>query len=74
MSPPSYSLKVVERYVGFNRKLDEAGGDWAMATFIEATETEDEARRGELMDRILAYNREDLDATWAVLCWLRKKL
>lgn len=23
------------------------------------------------MDAILAYNREDLEATWAVLSWMR---
>jgi predicted RecB family nuclease len=68
---PSYSLKVVEKYIGYNRTLDECGGDWAMAKYIEATETQDEARRTEIMDQILAYNREDLEATWALLQWLK---
>jgi predicted RecB family nuclease len=45
-----------------------------MATFIEATETNDEGKRKELMDKILAYNKEDLEATWAVFEWLRKKV
>lgn len=40
---------------------------------VEATETEDQKQRNELMDQILAYNREDLEATWAVLKWLRSK-
>ena len=44
-----------------------------MATFIEATETSDEGKRGELMDKIIAYNREDLEATWAVFQWLKSK-
>lgn len=70
---PSYSLKVVEKYVGFERTQDECGGDWAMAKFIEATETEDPKVRTEIMDQILAYNREDLEATWAVLQWLKSK-
>lgn len=70
---PSYSLKVVERYVGFQRTQDEYGGDWAMAKYIEATETEDEALRAEVIDKILVYNQEDLQATWAVLGWLRGK-
>jgi predicted RecB family nuclease len=70
---PSFSLKVVEDYVGFQRKEAEYGGAWAMATFIEATETSDEAKRKELMDKIVAYNREDLEATWAVFQWLRTK-
>ncbi len=66
----SYSLKVVERYVGFERTLEEYGGDWAMAKYIEATETENEAERAALMKQILDYNREDLESTWAVLQWL----
>ncbi len=70
---PSYSLKVIERYIGFERTQEEYGGDWAMAKCIEATETEVEAQRAELMGEILAYNREDLEATWAVLQWLRSK-
>lgn len=71
---PSFSLKVVEDYVGFERKEAEYGGAWAMATFIEATETSDEGKRKELMDKIVAYNKEDLEATWAVFQWLRSKL
>jgi predicted RecB family nuclease len=70
---PSFSLKVVEDYVGFERKEAEYGGAWAMATFIEATETSDEGKRKELMDKIVAYNEEDLEATWAVLQWLKTK-
>lgn len=53
---PSFSLKVVEEYLGFERREAEYGGAWAMATFIEATDTSDEGERKELMDKILAYN------------------
>jgi len=70
---PSYSLKVVEEYVGFKRTQDEYGGSWAMAQFILATETEDEAERNQRMAEILRYNEEDLAATWAVFEWLRGK-
>lgn len=70
---PSYSLKVVEKYVGFKRTQTEFGGDWSMATFIKATETNDESTRKTLFDSILTYNREDLEATWAVFEWLRTK-
>jgi predicted RecB family nuclease len=70
---PSYSLKVVEQYVGFKRTQDEYGGSWAMAQFILATETDDEAKRNSLMSEILKYNEEDLAATWAVFEWLRNK-
>ena len=44
-----------------------------MATFIEATETSDEGKRKDLMDKIVAYNKEDLEATWAVFRWLKGK-
>jgi predicted RecB family nuclease len=70
---PIYSLKVVEQYVGFRRTQDEYGGSWAMAQFILATETDDEAKRNILMAEILKYNEEDLAATWAVFDWLRNK-
>ncbi len=69
---PSLSLKVIEKYVGFERKLPESNGAWAMCRYIEATETSDAAGRKEIMSQILAYNEEDLDATWAVLDWVRR--
>jgi predicted RecB family nuclease len=71
---PSYSLKVIEKYVGFKRSQDEYGGDWSMAKYIEATETSDEKTRNEVMGEILTYNAEDLTATWAVLQWLKSKM
>lgn len=70
---PSYSLKVVEKYIGFKRGMEEYGGEWSMAKYIEAVETENEQDRRALMEKILQYNREDLDATWAVLRWLKGK-
>jgi uncharacterized protein len=70
---PSYSLKVVEKYIGFERKLRDTGGDWAMARYVEAVETEDDLERQALMNLIIAYNREDLEAMWAVLQWLRSR-
>jgi predicted RecB family nuclease len=53
--------------------MDEYGGQWAMAKYIEATETQDAKQRDGIMEKILAYNREDLEATWAVLNWLKGK-
>ncbi len=44
-----------------------------MAKYIEAIESEDERLRDEVIDKILVYNREDLEATWAVLEWLKSK-
>lgn len=70
---PSYSLKLVEKYAGYERKMDEYGGDWAMAKYIEATETKDSNQRDQVLKQILDYNREDLEATWAVLKWLKTK-
>lgn len=68
----SYSLKEIEKVAGFQRQLTDAGGEWSMARYIEATETADAALRASIMDEILAYNREDLEATWAVLQWLQR--
>jgi uncharacterized protein len=70
---PSFSLKIIEKYIGFKRSQTEFGGQWAMAAFIEATETSDESKRKQLMDEILKYNEEDLAAIWAVFEWLRAK-
>jgi len=67
----SYSLKDVETLTGYERQLEEYGGSWSMARYIEATETNDRTERDTIIDEILAYNREDLEATWAVLGWLR---
>jgi predicted RecB family nuclease len=70
---PSYSLKIIEKHIGFERTQDEYGGNWSMAKYIGATETEDEATREQVMDAIRTYNREDLEATWAVLQWLKTR-
>lgn len=70
---PSYSLKVIEKYVGFERTQEEYGGDWSMAKYIEATETADESPRSQVIAKILKYNEEDLSATHAVLGWLISK-
>ncbi|HVS90161.1 MAG TPA: TM0106 family RecB-like putative nuclease [Candidatus Acidoferrum sp.] len=67
---PTYSLKVVEKYAGFQRALSEANGQWSMATYIKAVETRDPDLRKKSMNLILDYNREDLQATWAVYRWL----
>jgi len=44
-----------------------------MAKYIEAVETENEEIRRSIMEEILKYNEEDLQATWAVLEWVRDK-
>ncbi len=69
----SYSLKEVERHIGYERSLAGTSGDWAMARYVEAFETRDELEREALMSLIIAYNREDLEAMWAVVQWLKSK-
>lgn len=44
-----------------------------MAKYIEATEMKDEVSRTQVLDHIKTYNGEDLEATWAVLKWLKSK-
>src|SRR3990172_6043249 len=69
----SYGLKMVEKYVKFKRTMEEFGGEWSMAQYIRAVETKDEKLRNEIMSKIVKYNEEDLQATWAVLQWLRER-
>jgi predicted RecB family nuclease len=51
--------------------MDEFGGSWAIVNYALAVESKDEVIRKEVMDQIVKYNREDLEATWAVFEWLR---
>lgn len=69
---PSYSLKVIEQYIGYQRTRKDFGGEWSMAQYVKAVETEDPELRDRLMADIQQYNREDLEATWAVLQWLKR--
>ena len=68
---PSYTLKLMELRAGYKRTMDEFGGNWAIVNYALAVESRDEALRNEVMDQIVLYNREDLEATWAVFEWLR---
>jgi predicted RecB family nuclease len=69
----SYSLKVVEKRAGFQRSMNEYGGDWSIVQYIRAVETENTQLRESIINDILKYNEEDLQATWAVFLWLKKK-
>lgn len=69
---PSYGLKRVGEYIGFQRRLANYGGDRAIARYIQAIETSDAALRAEILGEILDYNEEDLDATRAAMEWLRQ--
>ena len=68
---PSYSLKVVEKLIGFERKAVEVGkGDDSIVAYSTARDSDDPALRAEIIESIRAYNAEDLAATWAVQEWL----
>ena len=41
---------------------------------VEAVETQDEEAKRKIMGKIIEYNEEDLDATWAVMNWFRARL
>ena len=45
-----------------------------MARYIEACETDEAAVREGIVNEILAYNEEDLEATRAVMEWLRARI
>lgn len=66
---PSYSLKVIEKYVGFERPDQDTGGYWSVVNYLKSVNTKNAARRDEIMTQLLAYNASDLEAMWQVLCW-----
>lgn len=68
----SYSLKVVEEFVGFRRSQDEFGGGWSISVWQEAVESASPDRRQALLDELATYNEEDLLGMQAVLGWLRE--
>lgn len=68
---PSYSLKQVEALAGYERSMEDYGGDWSIVQYMKARESEDPVERQAIIDEIALYNREDLEATWAVFAWLR---
>jgi predicted RecB family nuclease len=70
----SYSLKVVEQYIGYKRSQTEFGTNWSIQKYVEARDTADGAVREEIMSRIRTYNAEDLEAMWATLCWFRQRV
>ena len=74
---PGYSLKLVEKLdavrdlTGFARGDGAVGkGDDSIVAFARAAATEDPAERESIMAALCEYNREDLEATWAVQQWL----
>lgn len=70
---PSQSLKQVEKYVGFERRLA-FNGEAAIVHYLQAEKKQDLEQAEEAMAQILAYNEEDLEATWAAYHWLQQEL
>lgn len=68
---PSYSLKVIEGYLGYQRKLAGYKGDKSIARYMEAVESNDQSHRDAIIRELCQYNGEDLEATWVVLHWLK---
>ena len=68
---PSYSLKAVEGLAGYERSMEDYGGDWSIVQYMKAQASDDPSERQAIIDEIVLYNREDLEATWAVFEWLR---
>lgn len=67
---PSFSLKMVEKFVGFERQLT-FNGELAIVTYMQANSAE---ARKTALSQILQYNEEDLEATWATYVWLKQEL
>lgn len=71
---PSYSLKVIEKYVGFERPDQDTGGYWSVVNYLKSVSTKNPQRRDQILDQLLAYNCSDLQAMWHVMAWFQKLL
>ena len=69
----SYSLKVVEKYIGYKRSLEEFGTNWSIRQYVTARDTEHNSLRASVMSVLLVYNKEDLEAMWHTLVWAKQR-
>lgn len=69
----SYSLKEIEKYVGFVRSQDQFGGDWSIAVWNDAMKAGSIDDRLMLLNELAIYNKEDLEGLWAVYQWLVRR-
>jgi len=69
---PSYSLKQIESFVGFNRSQEEYGGSWSIVRYNQYLTTANDIEAAKILDEIRTYNREDLLATYSVYKWLEE--
>jgi len=71
---PSYGLKHIEKYVGFERNQEEYGGSWSIVKYNEYVEAPDVETADKILNEIKTYNTEDLLATYAVYKWLEDNI
>lgn len=69
---PDRTLKSLAKYVKFFWRDEAPGGANSVAWYREAVTTDDEARSEELKQRILAYNEDDVEATWVLREWVSR--
>ena len=66
---PSYSLKEIEKFVGFKRTQEEYGGSWSIVRYNQYLEASTKKEADKIMNEIKIYNGEDLMATYEVYKW-----
>ncbi len=67
----SYSLKDIEEYLGFERKDKQMDGLLALLLYNQYLREKNISKKLELKQRLLVYNREDLDGTLYTLSHLK---
>lgn len=67
----STSLKALARFVGFEWRDADPGGSQSMAWWAEYAA--DPAGKAALRDRVIAYNEDDVRATFALRDWLERE-
>lgn len=69
---PSYGLKELEKFVGFERTQEEYGGAWSIVRYNRYLEAPTQKEADRILDEIRVYNGEDLKATYEVYKWVEK--
>lgn len=67
----SYSLKEVGKCLGFKRKLEDMDGMMATIMYRKYLTSKNNKERMEIKQKLLQYNKEDLEATLYILGWLK---
>ena len=66
----SYGLKDVEGLANFSRSQDDYGGLWSIVMYDRYLNASDPVQAQALLDEILVYNTEDIQASLAVYEWI----